>query len=116
MLEPTPRSDDTGNTTGWGAHLADPSACPDGPHRGPQGPNEDLAQCPRCMAPSYGRRNSTEQYGLHLKDCSLPRLHGGRCVGGGDGHAPASLVRGFWPGMDADVARARAEHAQDGAL
>ena len=84
--------------------------CPDSPHRGPQGPNEDLAQCPTCLAPSWAMRPDGEVIGLHLDDCSLLNRHEGHCVGGGEGHPPADVVRGFWPGMADDIAAARARH------
>lgn len=77
-------------------------------HREPQGPNEDIAQCPECRMPTYSLRPANEQIGLHADDCSLPRRHEGYCVGGGEGHAPTEVVRGYWPNMDADVAAARA--------
>jgi hypothetical protein len=71
----------------------------------------DIGACPKCWAPIGVMRPENEQYGLHADDCSLPRRHPGRCVGGGTGHAPVEHVRGYWPGMDADVAAARAKHA-----
>ena len=91
-------------------HFQDPATCPDGPHRGPQGPNEDLSQCGRCLTPSWSMRPENEQIGLHADDCSLPRRHEGYCIGGGEGHAPTDVVRGYWPGMDDDVRRARERH------
>jgi hypothetical protein len=84
-----------------------PETCPEGPHRGPEGPNEDLAQCPRCLAPDHAPRPADETYGLHLDDCSLPVDHGSYCVGGGQGHPPAETIRGYWPGLDAQVRLAR---------
>lgn len=90
--------------------FAHPDECPDGPHRGPQGPCEDLSQCPRCLVPSWAMRPAGEEIGLHADDCSLPRPHKGYCVGGGTGHAPADVVRGYWPGMDDDVREARLRH------
>lgn len=71
--------------------------CPDGPHRGPQGPNEDLAQCHTCWSVNYALRPDGETYGDHLPDCSLPLRHGGYCVPGGTGHPPSEHVRGYWP-------------------
>lgn len=71
--------------------------CPDGPHRGPQGPNEDLSQCPTCYAPSHAMRPMNETYGWHLADCSLPIHHESYCVGGGSGHREAKFIRGYWP-------------------
>lgn len=81
-----------------------PSACPAGPHRGPEGPNEDLSQCSRCLMPSWSKRPATEQFGLHLDNCSLPIDHESCCKPGGEGHSPEGiLVRGFWRNMDADI-------------
>jgi hypothetical protein len=71
-----------------------PEDCPYGPHRGPEGPNEDLAQCFPCGSPSYVMRPWGETFGHHLPDCSLPVWHERRCVGGGSGHPPAPTVRG----------------------
>jgi len=96
-----------------GTHLG--QSCPKGPHRGPEGPNEDLATCPRCGRMSWALRPEGETLGLHADDCSLPRRHEGHCTHGGSGHAPAALVRGFWPGMEDDIAAARARHEQDAA-
>lgn len=82
----------------WSALSRDPSIpCPRGPHRIPQGPNEDIAQCPVCLAPDYVLRPPGETFGEHLPDCSLPERHEGRCVGGGNGHPRAPLVRGYFP-------------------
>lgn len=66
-----------------------------GQHRGPEGPNEDIGQCSDCGGISYVRRPSNEQSGLHLDDCSLPIHHESYCVGGGAGHAPLEVVRGY---------------------
>lgn len=71
--------------------------CPDAPHRTPQGPNEDLAQCLLCGAPSHKLRPEGETYGDHLPDCSLPRRHEGYCKPGGTGHPTAEVIRGYWP-------------------
>jgi hypothetical protein len=71
--------------------------CPDGPHRGPQGPNEDLGQCQTCKALSYRPRPTGETYGHHSPDCSLPEEHQSYCQPGGAGHSPAPTVRGYWP-------------------
>lgn len=68
--------------------------CPEGPHRGPQGPNEDIAQCGRCLSISHSLRPASETFGYHLADCSLPVRHEGYCVGGGSGHEPAATIRG----------------------
>lgn len=78
--------------------------CPIGPHRGPQGPNEDLAQCAGCGSVSYAMRPEGETYGLHAADCSLPNRHPGHCEGGGAGHLPAPTVRGYWPNGGAEDA------------
>lgn len=71
-----------------------PHECPDQPHRGPQGPNEDLAQCIKCLRISWSKRPAGETFGLHSADCSLPADHESYCVGGGIGHEPAPIVRG----------------------
>lgn len=84
--------------------------CPHGPHRGPQGPNEDISQCGTCLAPSWAMRPENEQIGLHRDDCSLPRRHSGYCEPGGEGHAPAEVVRGYWVGYEEDIAKARRRH------
>lgn len=87
-----------------------PSSCPYGPHRFPEGPNEDVAQCRHCSAPTHAMRPEHETIGLHLDDCSLPIRHEGRCVGGGEGHPVAPVVRGYWKNMEEDVAAARERH------
>lgn len=61
------------------------SECPE-PHRGPQGPNEDLGVCPTCWGPSWAVRPDGESFGWHISDCSLELRHESHCVGGGDGH------------------------------
>lgn len=71
--------------------------CPDGPHRGPQGPNEDLAQCRHCGSPTWALRPAGETYGTHLADCSLPIDHSGYCAPGGHGHPQAATIRGYFP-------------------
>lgn len=71
--------------------------CPLGPHRFPEGPNEDLAQCPLCYAPSWRHRPPTETYGYHLDDCSLAIDHLSYCQPGGAGHPRAKRIRGYWP-------------------
>lgn len=71
--------------------------CPRGPHRGPQGPNEDLSQCAACWAPSWELRPPGETYGTHLPDCSLPARHESYCQPGGAGHPAAPRIRGYWP-------------------
>jgi hypothetical protein len=84
----------------WGtanvAHCR-PSECPRGPHRGPEGPNEDLSQCLLCWSPSYSMRAWGETYGEHLPDCSLPIWHESYCEPGGHGHPKAPKIRGYWP-------------------
>lgn len=72
-------------------------ACPDGPHRPPQGPNEDLSMCTTCWRPTYALRPEGETYGDHIADCSLPVRHEGYCQPGGGGHPRAANVRGYWP-------------------
>ncbi len=72
--------------------------CPNGPHRVPSGPNEDVAVCPDCWGMTWVLRPDGETYGDHLADCSLPRRHEGDCKPGGQGHPRAATIRGFWPG------------------
>ncbi len=79
-------------------------ACPHGPHRGPQGPNEDLSQCPTCWAPSWALRPPDETYGTHLPDCSLPARHESYCKPGGAGHPQAARIRGYWPAAGQRIA------------
>lgn len=74
--------------------------CPRGPHRGPQGPNEDLDQCPECWGISHALRPEGQTYGDHLPDCSLPLRHESYCAPGGAGHPPSQHVRGYWPEAD----------------
>lgn len=81
-----------------------------GTHPLPEGPNEDVGQCGTCHGPVGVPRPEGETMGLHADDCSLPIRHPGECEPGGDGHPVAPVVRGFWPGMDADVAAARERH------
>lgn len=71
-----------------------PADCPHAPHRGPEGPNEDLAQCFACGMPSYSMRPWGETIGHHLPDCALPVWHPSFCEPGGDGHPPAPKIRG----------------------
>lgn len=71
-----------------------PSACPGAPHRGPQGPNEDIAQCAGCGWVSYSKRPPNETFGHHLADCSLPVGHESYCKPGGNGHPDADVIRG----------------------
>lgn len=92
-----------------------PGECPDlDQHRPPQGPCEDLGQCPKCYLPTFAMRPENETIGFHADDCSLPARHEGYCVGGGSGHPPAEVIRGHWPGMDEDIARKRAEWDERG--
>lgn len=79
----------------WGQMYV-PEECPHGPHRGPQGPNEDLAQCYFCYSPSRTMRPWGETYGRHTEDCSLPIWHESFCEPGGSGHPEAPNLRG-WP-------------------
>ena len=92
----------------WLTH--DAESCPNGPHRIPDGPNEDTGMCSLCGSPIGVLRPAGETYGLHADDCSLQERHRGRCVGGGSGHSPAPVVRGYWPGMEADIEAARMAH------
>lgn len=68
--------------------------CPDGPHRGPEGPNEDMGQCGKCGGFSFSMRPEGETFGRHWSDCSLPNRHQGECVGCGAGHPDAPMIRG----------------------
>ncbi len=68
--------------------------CPDGPHRGPAGPNEDIGQCDKCGSGSFSMRPEGETFGRHWSDCSLPNRHQGECIGGGAGHPDAPKIRG----------------------
>lgn len=81
----------------WGLPFVSADMCPLGPHRGPMGPNEDLSTCPMCWSMSWVLRPDGEEYGRHLPDCALPRRHPGLCVGGGTGHPPAPIQRGYFP-------------------
>lgn len=82
-------------------------------HRGPEGPNEDLAQCRKCGSISWVMRPENETIGFHDPDCSLDVRHSSYCKGGGSGHPPADVIRGYWPGYEADVARERARWARE---
>ena len=75
-------------------YVTRPDECPDGPHRWPEGPNEDLDMCPRCGMPSHRKRPSGEEFGGHIPDCSLPRDHLGCCQPGGQGHLAPTVTRG----------------------
>lgn len=70
------------------AWLSDPGItaenCPYGPHRGPQGPNEDLAQCFHCGTISHRMRPWGDTFCGHLDECGLPIWHASLC-------APAEL-------------------------
>lgn len=78
--------------------LSTPETCPDGPHRPPQGPNEEVSMCSRCWGLSWEMRPEGETYGEHLPDCAHkdPR-HTGYCIPGGAGHPRAAVIRGYWP-------------------
>lgn len=78
----------------------DEKNCPEGPHRGPEGPNEDLDQCFYCWGISYAMRPEEETFGLHLDDCSLPERHESFCKPGGAGHPRAPIIRGYWKDLD----------------
>lgn len=75
----------------------DPAECPDAPHRGPQGPNEDLGTCGKCWSLSHWTRPANEEFGGHLEDCSLPRRHESYCQPGGNGHPQPEILRGYMP-------------------
>lgn len=79
-------------------------------HSRRHGPCTDTGQCSGCGFPVPSMRPDGETYGLHADDCASPERHWGPCEPGGTGHAPGK-VRGYWPGMDEEVARARALHA-----
>ena len=49
-------------------------------HRGPQGPNEDVATCFRCNYISFKMRPEGETFGEHLPDCVLPINHQSYCM------------------------------------
>jgi hypothetical protein len=83
---------------------------PCGPHRGPQGPNEDMSVCPTCWSPSYQLRPPGETYGRHLPDCSLPLRHESYCQPGGSGHPAAPVIRGYWPDVEAGRGNAMVVH------
>lgn len=68
--------------------------CPDKPHRGPEGPNEDIGQCQKCGSPCYRMRPAGEEFGGHAPDCSLPQRHESYCQPGGDGHPAPEVMRG----------------------
>jgi hypothetical protein len=63
-----------------------PEDCPYGPHRGPEGPNEDTNVCGSCGQGSYSKRPIGESFGWHHPSCSLPMDHEGKCKPGGVGH------------------------------
>lgn len=71
-----------------------PEDCPEKPHRGPQGPNEDLSQCRLCWSLSHAKRPVGEEWGGHTQDCSLPQSHSSFCQGGGRGHPLPQKMRG----------------------
>lgn len=79
--------------TNW----VNPKDCEYGPHRGPEGPNEDIGQCMNCWSISYAMRPEGEQFGNHLPDCSLPQRHESYCKPGGKGHPEPEVKRGYWP-------------------
>jgi hypothetical protein len=65
----------------------------------PEGPNEDIAQCPEpgCWGYTFALRPVGETFGEHRADCALPLRHLSYCQPGGAGHPPSQVVRGFWP-------------------
>jgi hypothetical protein len=91
-LESLPTHDESGYK--FGSFVGKSNECPNQPHRGPQGPNEDIGQCGLCMSFSYRMRPAGESFGYHKDDCSLDVGHPGYCVGGGEGHTPAPKIRG----------------------
>ncbi len=82
------------STPSWPFDRVAPSQRPRSPHRGPTGPNEDMARCVFCGSPSWQMRPWGETFGLHEPDCSLPIWHKSYCVPGGNGHPAAPVVRG----------------------
>lgn len=84
--------------------------CPE-PHPSLDGPCMDLGQCASCLSPIGVMRPAGETFGFHAEDCSLPERHEGHCADGGIGHRP-DKVRGYWPGMDADITTARERYDQ----
>lgn len=78
----------------WPYHRR-PDECPNRyRHRGPEGPNEDIAQCSGCGWVSYSMRPEGETFGTHADDCSLAADHESYCKPGGSGHPPARKIRG----------------------
>lgn len=86
----------------WLGFLFTRADCPE-VHRGPEGPNEDFGSCQHCGDINWELRPEGQTYGHHLPDCSLPNRHASYCVGDGDGHPPAALIRGYWPGDHAVI-------------
>lgn len=85
-----------------------PDDCTSPAHGREFGPCTDVGQC-RCGMPVAALRPRGETYGFHADDCASEERHYGSCEPGGTGH-PVGLVRGYWPGMDDDIAAARARH------
>lgn len=79
-----------------GMFTQDPATCSYGPHRVPQGPNEDVAVCYACGGVSWTLRPVGETFGTHFPDCALPVRHEGQCEHGGTGHPEAPRIRGHW--------------------
>lgn len=79
-------------------HRELPPQCDD-IHRHPEGPNEDIAICPKCWSPTYTLRPEGETFGWHSPDCSLPMRHESYCKPGGNGHPlpDGHTVRGYFP-------------------
>lgn len=90
------------NTTDWWlpSYTYRREDCPNRPHRAPEGPNEDMGNCPECGALSWELRPEGETYGDHRADCALPLRHPSYCVPGGNGHPRAPKIRGYWPGTE----------------
>ena len=85
-----------------------PDDCTSPSHDRKFGPCTDVGQC-RCGMPVAALRPNGETYGFHADDCASPERHYGPCSPGGDGH-PVGKIRGYWPGMDDEIAAARARH------
>lgn len=83
--------------------MDDPRQCPNASnHRAPYGPCEDIGQCSGCGMMTFALRPAGETFGFHERNCSLPEVHEGYCLGGGEGHEPKT-IRGYWPGYEDDV-------------
>lgn len=94
LLAALPPLDDEAIAQAWWVTGRTASTCPDAPHRGPEGPNEDIGQCWTCGSLSFNMRPPGETFGEHLDDCSLPERHERACQPGGSGHPPSRKIRG----------------------